>query len=171
MMGLAVVCSVLISVCYATTVFAQVKQTPRTKLEVALLRFEGEKNVDTQVFQYRLALEQQGSLKVAVPPSDAASEGVSCLNSNSRTQQLVGTQVDATVSAADESSFKVHLVLTDRSFAGCRPVGDLEIPVFGNRTVTHDLVLKDGGSEELVMDLGETSKLKLKVRVTLTILA
>jgi len=167
---LAVVCSVLISVCNAVSSLAQAPATPTGKLEVLISRYEGEKHVDDQAFTFRLAYGQQGTLASMVLVSDALANGQSCLGSRVPSGQRVGKQIDATVSPFD-GKFKVHLVITDRSFAGCRLVGTVEIPVFSNRVTSYDLVLSDGGSEEILFETSRESNTSVKMRTTLAIVS
>jgi len=143
----------------------------RSLLEVIISKYEGEKVVDNQQFRFRLAFDQQGSLRVATtPPVVAAEASASCL-ATQRPEQFIGRQVDAVVSPAAGGKFKIHLVVNDRSFVGCRRVGDVEIPVYSNRTASHDLVLNDGGVDEVQMDLDRTAGMSTRVRVAVSIVA
>lgn len=143
----------------------------RGKLEVVIERYESDKTVERQLYQFRLAFGQQGSLRNETSPSSvAANTPTSCRNVySSHGGQFLGQQVDATVSPSADGKFKIHLVVMDRSFAGCRPVGNLEIPVYSNRTLSHDLVLNDGGSDEVQSGIDKTSGASTRVRVALTI--
>jgi len=140
-------------------------------LEVTISRYEGEQKVDDQEFRFRLAFGEQGSLRVADAPDRSVAKctyGVGA-PAHGPTGQFVGRQVDAMVSSVGDGKFKIHLVVTERSLAGCRPVGDLEIPVYANRIVSHDLVLADGGVEEVRMGADKSSIENRAMRVALTI--
>jgi hypothetical protein len=78
--------------------------------------------------------------------------------------------VESTVSTAADGKFAVHVVVTDRSFSGCRDVGDIQVPVFENRTRQGDVVLRNGETTELPIKYpnGGTSSTE-KILITLTI--
>lgn len=79
--------------------------------------------------------------------------------------QRVGVRVEGTLRPAPDGRFQVSLNVTDRAVAGCRVVGDLNIPVFSNRTVSNAELVSIGDVIPFTVD--ETSGETLKVELSL----
>lgn len=134
---------------FGTDALAQSVASPTIKLQVVISRYEGDRIVSSEPFELRLSLNQTGTVQVAkeikaVPQSQL----LPCVTPASGTQQ-VGTKVESVVNDA-VGEFSVALTITERTLAGCRTIGDREIPVFANRIVAHVVRLKSGDSTEFV---------------------
>jgi hypothetical protein len=151
-----------------TDSIAQTAAPATVKLQVVISRYEGERNTGVQPFDFRLALNQAGSLWVGTDVKDLPpAEQLPCVNHFSGTQQ-VGTKVEPLVRDVG-GEFSVALTITERTLAGCRTVGNIDIPIFSNRVVAHTLRLKLGEKTESVFGTDIARNTSSKVAMTLVI--
>lgn len=80
--------------------------------------------------------------------------------------QRVGSALDGTITPTADGKFQVRLTTTVRDVAGCRLVGELNIPVFSNRIIQTDALLGIGEAFPLSVD-GRPNDETLNVEVTL----
>lgn len=138
------------------------------KLEVVVSRYQGETKVQSLPFAFRLQPNQQGTLRIGTDLKDLPpAESVPCITPASLQSQQVGTQVDSKVTPGAAGEFQVSLTVTERALAGCRTVGNIDIPVFSNRIVSHVFTLKNGESTELVQGGDSARNTSTRLAVTL----
>ena len=153
---------------------------PRVKLQVVIDRFESETKTASVPFFFSLAFNLKGSLRVeAAPvqpaPNDPCPSLIAAQSIPTRgggvsvPGQFVGTQVESTVTRAEEGNFSVNLQFTERALAGCRDVGGFWIPVYSNRIVAHVIRLRNGEPGEIVLENDPLRNKSTKVNVTLNV--
>ena len=84
-----------------------------------------------------------------------------------RSVQRVGSALDGTITPTADGKFQVRLTTTVREVAGCRKVGNLNIPVFSNRIIQTDVLLGIGDPFPLTVD-GKPNDETLSVAFLLT---
>jgi hypothetical protein len=152
---------------------------PRVKLQVVLNHFEGETKTGSVPFFFSLTLNQKGTLRVdadpaKAQPSEPCSSLIAAQPAGTRggdaleSVQFVGTQVESTVTPAEDGAFSVNLQFTERARAGCTDVGGLWIPIFSNRIISHVIRIRNGEPGEIVLEGDAARNESTKVTVTLT---
>src|SRR6185503_6901799 len=99
---------------------------------------------------------QKGVLRITTPVNDLSPDLLPpCFTPQlqQRGLQEVGTEVDSTVSPLPEGKFGILMSITDRALAGCRTLGDLDIPVFSNRIMAHSVTLQDGETADFIFSV------------------
>jgi hypothetical protein len=83
-----------------------------------------------------------------------------------RSGQRVGSALDGTITPTADGKFQVRLTTTVRDVAGCRLVGQLNIPVFSNRIIQTDALLGIGDTFPLTVDASNDEKLNVALTLT-----
>jgi hypothetical protein len=150
-----------------THAIAQTVAPSPIKLQLVIARYEGDKKVSSQPFELRLLPNQQGTLRVSKDIKDLPpSELVPCITPASSNGQQVGTTVESMVRPMGDE-FSVQLTITERALAGCRTVGNIDIPVFSNRVVAHTVRLKNGETTDVMQaDTARNTSTRMEVAVT-----
>ena len=139
------------------------------KLGVVLSRYQEDVKVGSEAFQLLLPPGVTGTVRIGAAPKAAPPAGASasCVAAIPSTDQGVRTQVESTVAPTADGSFSVSLTITERAFAGCRLVGNREIPVFSNRIIAQVVTLKSGETTEVPMSFDNVRKTGTKIEVSL----
>jgi hypothetical protein len=138
-----------------------------------LSKFEGDRKVSDQPLFLLLPLNQKGVLRATTPVNDLNPDTVPpCFTPRplERSPQEIGTQVDSTVSPLPEGRFAIQISIAERAFAGCRMVGELNIPVFSNLVQDRSVTLKNGESTDFAFSVNKTANTSSRLMVKLTIL-
>ena len=132
------------------------------KVQVVISRFEGDKKVSSLPYTLSVtANERSGSnlrmgSQIPVPSKEGAGF----------TYQNVGTNIDCTVSSADEARFTVFVTINDSSVMERRAV---DPPTLRNFTTSNLVLLRDGQSAQFTAASDKTTGEVVKVDVTLTV--
>ena len=154
----------------AVTAQTTVGEPQTVKLEVVLLRPQGDPKADGQRFNFRLGIDQKASMRIIAAPAETIQSSNLAPCDPSVFQQEY-SQVERTVSgsANGDGRFSVTLVFTDRARAGCRVVDGVSIPVYSNRIIESVVRLGDGESADIELGPPSTGE-STKVTVTLNLL-
>ena len=165
--------ALLLTLSLSSLVFAQTKETdaPGVRLEVTVSRYESDQEVSRLPFNFLIMLDRQATLKITKPVTSLPPESVPACFVSTPTSQEISTQVESKVTSAGDSKFIVHLVITERSPAGCRSVGDLTVPVYTNRVSAHVVTLKAGETVGVPAGSGPVSGESRKLEVKLAVVA
>ncbi len=160
---------------YGALVFATISlsQTPfqaPTSLQAHVAFSIPEANLTVRIRSYNVPLTIDSTAKFTVKDIQPSMIPAECDPANSQparaTAAQVGTEVTGTVNVTTDGRYQVRLTVTSRWLAGCRDVGGLNIPIFGNVIISNDAVVVIG--EVLPTMIRDGSRVApIKVEVTL----
>ena len=161
------ICGALI---FATIAFSQTPFQAPTSLQAHVAFFIPEADFTVKIHSYEVPLKLDSTEKLTVKDLRSATIPAECDPANSQLSKpnapQVGTEVRGTVNVTPDGRYQVRLTVTSRWLAGCRDVGGLTIPVFGNIILSNDAVVVLG--EVLPIMIRDGSKVApIKVEVTL----
>ena len=147
---------------FATIAFSQVP----TPLQAHVLFSIPEPDLTVKIRSYEVPVTMDSSGEFTVKDLHPAIIPAECGPAGATAPQ-VGTDVTGTVSLTPDARYKVRLTVRSRWLSGCRDVGGLNIPVFGNIILSNDAVVVIG--EVLPMMIRDGSRVApIKVEVILT---
>jgi len=160
-----------VSLVFATNTFSQTPFQAPTSLQAHVAFSIPEPDFTTKIRSYKVPFTIDSTGKFTVKDLRPVMLPAECDPANSQparaTAPQVGTDVTGTVNVTPDGRYQVRLTVASRWLAGCRAVGDLNIPVFANIIIPNDAVVVIG--EVLPIMIRDDSGIApIKVEVTLT---
>ena len=156
---------------FATIAFSQALPQAPTPLQAHVVFSIPEPDLTVKIRSYEVPVTMDSSGEFTVKDLRPAIIPAECGPTNSQpagaTAPQVGTDVTGTVNLTPDARYQVRLTVRSRWLAGCRDVGGLNIPVFGNIILSNDAVVVIG--EVLPIMIRDGSRVApIKVEVILT---
>jgi type II secretory pathway component HofQ len=149
-------------------------QAPATsvKLQVVILKYDGDKKLSSLPYTLILVPGRNGSLRSGseVPvPTTSTSTSADKPATTSYTLQQIGTQIDATVIANPDGKYNLKLTITDRFMGTVDPQRVPNVPSFKNVVIASEAIISNGETIQFTAAPTPSSTEVFKAEVTLTV--
>jgi hypothetical protein len=151
---------------FAAIAFSQTPPQAPTSLQAHVVFSIPEPDLTVKIRSYEVPVTMDSSgeftvkdLRPAIIPAECDPAGA--------TAPEVGIEVTGTVNLTPDARYQVRLTVRSRWIAGCRDVGGLTIPVFGNIILSNDAVVVVIGEVLPIMIRDDSRVAPIKVEVIL----